>query len=124
MKYYELKQMYDSLQKLSIVEKEIPFSTGLKIVRNVNKISNALLPFQQLQNQIVFKYSSTGELKPEDDHYKDAVKEISELLNQDTELELEKVKPSALDGFSLPLGIINALLPMLESEDSDGTENN
>lgn len=117
MKYIELFSMNQSLQKLSTVEKDIPIKTGLKIVKNIQTIQTLLSPVDKMRNEIIKKYSNgTNEIKQSDENYAKCASKINELMGEETEIELEKIRLSDLDGISLPISVISALYPMIEYE--------
>ena len=119
MKYYELYQMNQQLQKLSVVNANIPWKTGIKIARNAETIRNTLIPIDKMRNDIISKYSDGKmEIAQDDEHYHECTKDIDALMNQEvTNMTLEKIEPSELDGFNLPMNIITALYPMLEQKE-------
>ena len=119
MKYYELYQMNQQLQKLSVVNANIPWKTGIKITRNAETIRNTLIPIDKMRNDIISKYSDGKmEIAQDDEHYPECTKDIDALMNQEvTNMTLENIEPSELDGFKLPMNIITALYPMLEQKE-------
>lgn len=117
MKYIELFQMNKSLQKLSTVEKDVPIKTGLKIIKNIQTIQEILKPVDIMRNEIIKKYSNgTNEIKQTDANYAECASKINELMSEDTEIELEKISLSDLDGISLPISVISAIYPMIDDE--------
>jgi hypothetical protein len=117
MKYYELESISETLKSLDSISKDIPFSAGLKIIKNRNSVITALEPYYELRKGIFTKYSDgKTEIKATDDNYTKASNEITELANQDTNINFEIIKESDLDNLSLPLKVIEALYPMLDSE--------
>jgi len=116
MKYFELYLMNQSLQKLSTVEKDIPIRTGLKIVKNIQSIQSLLAPVGKMRNEIIMKYSNgADEIKQTDANYSACSEKINELMNEDVKIQLEMIKLSELNDFSLPINMITALMPMIDS---------
>lgn len=116
MKYFELYSMNQSLQKLSVVEKDIPIRTGLKIVKNIQSIQTLLISADKIRNEIIMKYSNgASEIKQTDANYAACSEKINELMNEDVKIQLEMIKLSELDDFSLPINMITALIPMVDS---------
>lgn len=116
MKYIELFSMNQSLQKLSTVEKDIPIKTGLKIVKNIQTIQTLLSPVDKMRNEIIKKYANgKPEITQSDEHYEECLQKINELMNEDVKIQLEMIKLSELNDFSLPINIITALMPMIDS---------
>ena len=117
MKYIELFSMNQSLQKLSTVEKDIPIRTGLKIVKNIQSIQSLLAPVDKMRNEIIMKYSNgANEIKQSDENYAKCASKINELMEEETEIGLEKISLSDLDGISLPISVISAIYPMIDDE--------
>jgi hypothetical protein len=116
MKYSELEKIAIALNGLDTVSIGIPFSTGLKILRNRDHIKNTLAPFYELKKNLFNKYADgKTEINPGDKNYDEAFKGISDLSNEEIDFDFEKINESELEKISLPMTVIEAIYPMIDS---------
>ena len=115
MKYSEAKTVLMLLNKMSVIDVKIPIQTAIKILKNKQLLSDAVLPYNELEDSIFKQYSNgKSELTPADAEWEECNSKTQEVLNSEITVEFTKINLSELDGLNLPMSAVTALYPMLE----------
>jgi len=105
----EIFDAREPLQKLA--NKELPVKVAYDLAKMVNKLNEELKAIDEVRNGLVKKYGevdkeSSGQIsiKPESGNYSKFVEGITELMNQEVEVVIGKVKlPQEVDGITLQI---------------------
>lgn len=118
MKYYEAKNMLKLLNKMSVVDIDIPIKTGIRILQNKQLLITAILPYNTIENDVIKNYSNgKPSLTPDDEEYAVCSAKVNDVLNEEVNgLEFDKIDVDELSDMKLPMSAITALYPMLEVE--------
>lgn len=117
LKNIELYNMFTEIQDYR--NESFPAKVSFIIVQNQKKIWSILQDYLEAKNETIEKYctrignTDKFELPSEDSPY---WKEIEDLDNTESEIELRKFSAQDLGDKELPLYVSNALLPMVEEE--------
>jgi len=108
----------EPLEKLS--EHKLPIKTSLAIAKMTIKLNEEFQAIEQVRQGLIRKYGEANKedpnlisVKPESENYPKFVEEVTELLEQEVEVVIKKVKlPEEVDG--KPLEIEPKILMALE----------
>lgn len=118
MKNIELETTYKGLTEVTGLETSLPIKAGFKIIQNRRKIADEYEAYMEMKNAIVKKYATDGKeaVEPKDEHYMDCLKDVNELMKEEADIELKKIKLSDIENYELPMKAIQALSCMIEEE--------
>lgn len=121
-KYSVITALEKSLKELMNAGEKIPIRSCLNINRDIDKVQSALVPYYKTRDKIISDYSNgTGTVNQGDENWDACVKDITELDNEEIEIDLEKVNLTDLDKISLSLSTVRGLTPIINDEkDGDG----
>lgn len=115
MKNSEILNVVTALNTLDFSKVNMPVKVGYTILKNRQKMRQAIEPFEEMRNSIFKKYANGKEaLQPTDEGYAECLREMNAISNDDVELELEKVKLKDLENVELSAELISALMCMIE----------
>lgn len=123
LKVSDLYGLDESLTDLS--NKEIPITTGLIVKRNLTKVADELRPVNDMRTDLINDHKSkiVGDMAEIDkDKKKDFYKKYNELMNQEVDVKLDKIKLSDLtsvDGLKIKPATLTMLDPILIEDDED-----
>lgn len=120
MKLSEMISLNAGLQ--AIGKEQLPFKISYAMARNSTKIEPFLKAFEAARISLVKAHSindENGDPKIENDFYalndkKAFEAQFAELLQQDEQVELFKIKAAMFDNMKVESNIIAALLPIIE----------
>ena len=115
MKNTEILSIVSTLNQLDYSKANMPVKVGYTILKNRQKMRQMIEPFEEIRNGIFKKYANGKQaLQPIDDGYNECLNEMGALNDEETELELEKIKLSDIENLELSGEMINALMCMIE----------
>ena len=115
MKNTEILSIVSTLNQMDYSKTNMPVKVGFTIMKNRQKMRQVIEPFEEMRNSIFKKYANGKQaLQPTDEGYAECLNEMSALNDEETELELEKVKLSDIENVELSAELISALMCMIE----------
>lgn len=115
MKNSEILSIVSVLNTLDFSKVNMPVKVGYTILKNRQKMRQVIEPFEEMRNSIFKKYANGKQaLQPTDEGYAECLNEMSALNDEETELELEKIKLSDIENVELSAELISALMCMIE----------
>lgn len=98
---------------------DLPVSVGYKVAMNIKTLEPYALQYDVMRRGIISKYGTDGEVTPQDEHYDDCLKEISELEETDVDIKLETIPYEAIENLQLPMEVIYGLTEITERGKND-----
>lgn len=93
----------------------LPVSVSYKIVKNGLAIEQALSAYRMVRDKIINKYSNgTGHIPKTDEKYCMASREILQVANEYSDVDISEIKLEELGEKELPLNVVSALGFMME----------
>ena len=115
MKNSEILSIVSVLNTLDFSKVNMPVKVGYTILKNRQKMRQVIEPFEEMRNSIFKKYANGKQaLQPTDEGYAECLNEMSALNDEETELELEKIKLTDIENLEISGELINALMCMIE----------
>lgn len=119
MKNRDITLLYNSINTLIGDEssKNLNINTKFKIAKNQRKISDIYEIIEEQRSGIIKKYGipqEDGSYKIMNDQLPAATKELSELLDIETQCNLDKVELSELENANLNIELIMGLMCMIK----------
>ena len=115
MKNTEILSIVNTLNQLDYSKTSMPVKVGYTILKNRQKMRQVIEPFEEIRNGIFKKYANGKQsLQPTDEGYAECLEEMNALNDEETELELEKIKLTDIEKLELSADMISALMCMLE----------
>lgn len=121
LKANDLYGLDEALSELANIELEI--STALKVKRNLTKVADELRPINEIRNDLINKHKGDKidgdrvEIKAESQQ--EFYEKYNELMNQEVDIKLDKIKISELKDIKIKPKTLAALDCILEV-DKDG----
>lgn len=107
----------DKLNALSKQDVNVPVKIAYAITKNRQNIETALKPYDEMRQKIVDKYSGgTGviDAKSDPQKFKSATADLNALLNEDTSINIRKVKIEDFYDIEFPIKAMFSIDFMLE----------
>ena len=119
MKNRDITLLYNSINTLIGDEssKNLNINTKFKIAKNQRKISNIYEIIEEQRSGIIKKYGipqEDGSYKIMNDQLPAATKELSELLDIETQCNLDKIELNELENANLKIALIMGLMCMIK----------
>lgn len=93
----------------------LPVSVSYKIVKNRIAIEQALSAYRIVRDKIINKYSNgTGHIPKTDEKYYIATREILQVAEEYSDVEVSEIKLEELGEKELPLNLVSALGFMIQ----------
>lgn len=97
----KIKDLYDITRGIAIVsDKQLSTNTSWKLARNHKKLEEEIDPVNKANNQLIDKYKesdlSDGKVQLKKDKIQDYNQEYEELMQQEVEVDLTKIKLNEL----------------------------
>lgn len=110
-----------SIGLADLAEKELNISTSLKIERNQKNVSEELISTDKVRQKIIGKYKDPDAkvengVMIKEEHRETYQKEVEELLEQDVDLELEKVKVDDLGNITIKPRTLMLIKEMIKED--------
>ena len=107
----------NEINKLNAIS--MPVKVAYRINANKRALAEACEPIQETINAVISKYSDTGKVTTDNPHYDECLKEISELNNEEVDVNIKTVKLSEIETLNMPLSSVEALSFMIEESEED-----
>ncbi|MBT2599079.1 MULTISPECIES: hypothetical protein [unclassified Oceanobacillus] len=115
----ELYNLSDGLK--NILDKELPTSVAFSIQRNFKKVGDELTPSNEVRKNIIEKYkekdNGDGSFNIKKDKVELCKKEVNELMEQEVDIDLKRIKLSDL-GESIKPRTLGLLEPIIKEEEA------
>lgn len=117
MNNFKALSLYDVLNRIYTDNTDkINVKVGYKMIQNKNELEHKTKSFVEMRENIIKKYAVDGVIEPTNEHYNDAINEISEIGNEECNIDLKKIKLDDVGDIELTLADMDALSPMIDDE--------
>lgn len=118
MNNFKALSLYDVLNRIYTDNTDkINVKVGYKMIQNKNELEHKTKSFVEMRENIIKKYAVDGVIEPTNEHYNDAINEISEIGNEECDINLKKIKLDDIGDVELTLADMDALSPMIDDDE-------
>lgn len=114
----EITTVYESIQSLRQVGTQaLPVKIGFTIVKDANLIEPIYKAAISMRDEIALRYGTndgTGTVNISPEHLETVTKELQDLSECTTEVDLTLIPLAAISDLSLPLDLIYGLYPIID----------
>ena len=118
MKNFEILRLYDALEAISGEDsKELSIQAKFKMAKNKMKLTELRNVIMDQRASIITKYGETqedGSIKVPTSKYDITSHEIDQLLEIETQCDVEKLTLNELEGARIDVDTMMKLMPMIE----------
>lgn len=120
MKNSEIFVLYDSLNELSQKnDVKLPAKIGYICLKNKNLLEPYYKTISESRDKIVQEYiekDEEGNMRVPEDKIEEANNKLQEILDIEEDIDLQKINIKDIEDESLPMDILNGLMPILIEE--------
>lgn len=114
-------EMLNYLEALNQISEKVYGKLGYAVARNLRKIANELIEFEQIRSDTFYKYAILNEnneyeLKANTKPYKDFIDEMHEIASIHHKVDIYKVEPDLVIQSGLNAKELNSLVFMIKDE--------
>lgn len=114
-------EMLNYLEALNQISEKVYGKLGYAVARNLRKIANELVEFEQIRSDTFYKYATLNEndeyeLKSNTKPYKDFMDEMHEIASIRHKVDIYKIEPDVVIQSGLNAKELNSLVFMIKDE--------
>ena len=115
-------EMFNYLNALNNISDKVYGKLGYAVARNLRKITNELIEFEDMRLKIFYKYATLNkdneyELQPNTEPYQKFINEINEIAMISHKVDIYKIEPDLVIESNLSAKELNDLIFMIKDEE-------
>ena len=115
-------EMFNYLNALDNISDKVYGKLGYAVARNLRKITNELIEFEDMRLKIFYKYATLNkdneyELQPNTESYQKFINEINEIAMISHKVDIYKIEPDLVIESNLSAKELNDLIFMIKDEE-------
>ena len=115
-------EMFNYLNALDNISDKVYGKLGYAVARNLRKITNELIEFENMRLKIFCKYATLNEnneyeLQPNTESYQKFINEINEIAMISHKVDIYKIEPDLVIESNLSAKELNDLIFMIKDEE-------
>lgn len=115
-------EMFNYLNALNNISDKVYGKLGYAVARNLRKITNELIEFEDMRLKIFYKYATLNkdneyELQPNTESYQKFINEINEIAMISHKVDIYKIEPDLVIESNLSAKELNDLIFMIKDEE-------